>query len=155
MNDCPCGSQKSLAQCCGPLLAGSARAQTPEQLMRSRYSAFALQNASYLHATHAHRHQNEADDHPLQNAFAATQWKGLRVLTSSQAETTGTVEFVAFYTTNTRPHQLQQLHELARFEYLDHHWYYTEGQQFAPLKLGRNDPCFCGSGLKLKKCCSR
>jgi uncharacterized protein len=21
-----------------------------------------------------------------------------------------------------------------------------------PLKLGRNDPCFCGSGLKFKRC---
>ena len=24
-----------------------------------------------------------------------------------------------------------------------------------PYKIGRNDPCFCGSGLKFKRCCGK
>lgn len=27
------------------------------------------------------------------------------------------------------------------------------GKRIKPNKLGRNDPCFCGSGIKYKKCC--
>jgi len=27
------------------------------------------------------------------------------------------------------------------------------GKRSKPNKIGRNDPCFCGSGLKYKKCC--
>ncbi|MFC3342160.1 YecA family protein [Paenibacillus abyssi] len=29
------------------------------------------------------------------------------------------------------------------------------GQRVVPLKIGRNDPCPCGSGLKYKKCCDK
>jgi len=39
---CPCCSGKRLTQCCGPLLAGQQHARTVKQLMRSRFSAFAL-----------------------------------------------------------------------------------------------------------------
>ena len=37
---CPCGGG-SYAVCCGPLIEGREQARTAEQLMRSRYSAFA------------------------------------------------------------------------------------------------------------------
>ena len=38
---CPCGGG-AYGSCCGPLIAGEQLAITAEQLMRSRYSAFAL-----------------------------------------------------------------------------------------------------------------
>lgn len=39
---CPCGSGASYDGCCGPLVAGRRLAETPLELMRSRYTAFAL-----------------------------------------------------------------------------------------------------------------
>lgn len=45
---CPCGAGTDYAACCGPLHRGEALAQTAEQLMRSRYSAFAVGDAEYL-----------------------------------------------------------------------------------------------------------
>ncbi|BBH17992.1 UPF0225 protein [Nocardioides baekrokdamisoli] len=39
---CPCGSGLRYDLCCGRLHRGAALAQTPEELMRSRYSAYAL-----------------------------------------------------------------------------------------------------------------
>jgi len=39
--ECPCGGGV-YSNCCGPLIAGVQLAATAEQLMRSRYSAFAL-----------------------------------------------------------------------------------------------------------------
>ena len=49
--DCPCGSDLTYATCCGRLHRGQARAETAEQLMRSRYSAFARGEIAYLMAT--------------------------------------------------------------------------------------------------------
>ena len=41
-------------------------------------------------------------------------------------------------------------------------WYYVDGEVIKPAtsvhqqpKVGRNDPCPCGSGKKFKKCCGR
>jgi SEC-C motif-containing protein len=48
---CPCGSGDTYAACCGRLHAGAARAATAEQLMRSRYAAFAVGDVAYLLAT--------------------------------------------------------------------------------------------------------
>lgn len=49
--DCPCGSGRRYAQCCRPLHLGQREAATAAELMRSRYSAFAVGDADYLLAT--------------------------------------------------------------------------------------------------------
>ena len=36
---CPCGSGKTYAACCKKIISGEKKAETPEELMRSRYSA--------------------------------------------------------------------------------------------------------------------
>ena len=48
---CPCGTGLPLDECCGPLHDGTTTAATAEQLMRSRYSAFAVGDPAYLLAT--------------------------------------------------------------------------------------------------------
>jgi SEC-C motif-containing protein len=54
---CPCGRSDAkgrvfpFAQCCGPFLSGAQHAPDAEALMRSRYTAFVLQEAGYLLAT--------------------------------------------------------------------------------------------------------
>lgn len=54
---CPCSSGKSYADCCAPFHDRKVFAQEGEQLVRSRYSAFALGKIDYLYDT-LH------DDHP-------------------------------------------------------------------------------------------
>ena len=50
-------------------------------------------------------------------------------------------------------------HELASFRKVDGRWAYVDGildPKTGPVKVekvGRNDPCPCGSGKKFKKCC--
>ena len=39
MNTCPCGSTKEYRHCCEPIHIDHRAAQTPEQLMRSRYTS--------------------------------------------------------------------------------------------------------------------
>ncbi len=48
---CPCLSGLPYAECCEPLHRGETGAPTAEQLMRSRFSAFAVGDAPYLLAT--------------------------------------------------------------------------------------------------------
>jgi SEC-C motif-containing protein len=67
------------------------------------------------------------------------------------------VEFVASYTYKDED---QQYHEVASFSKVEGNWFFTEGKPAvrkpvvrAEPKVGRNDPCPCGSGKKFKRCC--
>ncbi len=95
LGTCPCGSGLMLARCCGPCLAGDAPALTAEVLMRSRYAAFALGNASYLLGTwHPSTRPSQLE------LDAAIRWIGLDVLRCAGGDTTddtGTVLFVAHF----------------------------------------------------------
>ena len=120
--------------------------------MRSRYTAFCTANIDYLIATH-HPTQRQADDRQtLAQTIAHTRWLSLRVLNSDRSQETngvGTVEFVAFYQSQGN---LGQLHERSQFIRQDNRWYYHHGAILDPISLSRNDPCWCGSGKKYKKC---
>uniref|UniRef100_A0A7S0RI70 YchJ-like middle NTF2-like domain-containing protein n=1 Tax=Chlamydomonas leiostraca TaxID=1034604 RepID=A0A7S0RI70_9CHLO len=45
---CPCGTGNNYGACCAPYHAGQKAAMTPESLLRSRYTAYALKNAEYI-----------------------------------------------------------------------------------------------------------
>lgn len=45
---CPCGSGRSYGDCCGPFHRGEQSPDTPVELMRSRYSAYALGLIRYV-----------------------------------------------------------------------------------------------------------
>ncbi|MEZ4712488.1 MAG: YchJ family metal-binding protein [Caldilineaceae bacterium] len=144
-NSCPCGSHKKYAECCQPLLDGIALADTPEQLMRSRYTAFHQGNVEYLFTTHHPSEREPGEQRTLTETVTKTEWCSLRVL-----EAIGnSVEFAAFYRYDGA---LKQVHEKSTFVCEDGRWYYLHGVHLDDIQLGRNDPCWCGSGKKLKKC---
>ncbi len=64
MSLCPCGSGRSHAECCLPIIRGERMAQTPEALRRARYSAFCNQEVAFLttslHPDHRHAHDAAA-----------------------------------------------------------------------------------------------
>lgn len=116
--------------------------------MRSRYSAFVGQNATYLLETH-HPSTRTADlAQGLDHTFRTTCWIGLRVLGSGmdpQDPDRGWVEFAAY-------HEGGQIHERSRFARADGNWTYLDGVHLAALAVDRNGPCPCHSGRKWKKC---
>jgi SEC-C motif-containing protein len=115
---CPCGGE-SLADCCGRFHDGSAIAQTAEQLMRSRYSAYVLGNEAYLQASW------HADSRPKEVVTdAALKWLGLEVRATEQNGDKATVEFVARCRVDGRG---QRLHEVSRFVREDGRWFYVDG----------------------------
>jgi SEC-C motif-containing protein len=118
---CPCGSQKTYAQCCEPLHRG-APAASAEALMRSRYCAYALALHEYLqrswHSSTRPAHIDSADSDP-------TQWLGLRIKRHQPVDDAhATVEFVARYKIAGRAFRL---HEVSRFVREHGHWFYLDG----------------------------
>lgn len=110
-SDCPCGTGATYDACCGPLLANVSQASSPEQLMRSRYTAFARGDVDHLFRTwHPRTRPDDLSPDPT------TRWTGLRIL----AATGDTVEFVA-----TR--EGGQMHEVSRFEQRAGRWVYVDG----------------------------
>lgn len=98
---CPCGSGFKLDQCCGPLHAGRLRAVTAEQLMRSRYSAYALAQVEYLIVTHPNAAGTSAERRrELRVSCRQTRWHGLKVLATNAGgsdDLEGTVCFEALF----------------------------------------------------------
>jgi len=149
---CPCTSGKTYKACCKPLHDGLLIANSAEQLMCSRYSAFVANNVSYLIAT-LHPNRREADDEiVLKQTMAKTQWLGLKIIQHKPNGHTATVEFVAFYQDGS---ETGQLHEKSNFIYESDQWFYRDGEILTAIKLSRNELCFCGSGKKVKKCHTR
>lgn len=128
---CPCGRTSTknkpiaYADCCGRFIEHfeSTPAPDAEHLMRSRYSAFVLENASYLQATW-HTSQRPAD----LDFEAGAKWLGLQVKAFQPTSAdTAEVEFVARFRVGGRA---VRLHERSRFVREDGRWLYVDGDQF-------------------------
>lgn len=89
---CPCGSGNEYRACCEPFHKKELVAQTPEQLMRSRYSAFVKQLNTYLLNTW------HPSTRPMSLDLAdSPDWLKLQVLSSEESGNKGKVHFRAFY----------------------------------------------------------
>lgn len=162
MTNCACGSEISYEDCCKKLHLGDQIAQTAEQLMRSRYSAFANNQIKYIANTHIPGTADFDEDEARDWAVNST-WKGLEIIKTQKGaseDKDGIVEFKAFYDDKNGNSLVH--HEIASFKKESDKWYYVDGQIVgaAPLKrstpkVGRNEPCICGSGKKYKKCCGK
>ncbi|PKL24773.1 MAG: hypothetical protein CVV47_10095 [Spirochaetae bacterium HGW-Spirochaetae-3] len=156
---CPCGSGRDYAACCGPVIAGKAKAPTAESLMRSRYSAYVKGDID--HILRSCVQNDDMDREATENWSREADWKSLRILRTEKggaSDTEGVVEFVAEYVMDG----LKDEHrETARFVKKDGTWLYDSGDVKtatvvrATPKVGRNEPCPCGSGKKYKQCCGK
>ena len=159
MSQCYCGSQLEFAKCCGPYLEGKTKPATAEALMRSRYSAFATGKMDYVYNTHHADSRGELDMEGVKSWALNSEWLGLEILSTEKGQSNdneGKVEFKCRFHFNGSD---QVHHELSSFKKVDGEWFFVDGvmrnntiRRSAP-KVGRNDPCPCGSGKKAKKCC--
>jgi len=159
---CECGLGPSVEECCGRFIEGAARPETAEALMRSRYTAYAIQNIDYLAATHDPDTVGNMDREDTEKWAREANWQGLEIVDTvagGPEDEEGVVEFIARYETGgkTIAH-----HERSTFRRIDGQWFYVDGDMVKPKpvrrdtpKVGRNEPCPCGSGKKYKKCCGR
>ena len=157
---CPCKSGKNFGDCCGPLIAGTAKAEAAEALMRARYSSYVTGDISFLKSSATAAVQEQFDEKASAAWSAAAEWHGLEILKTEKGQKgdkTGVVEFRALYTANG---EFCNHHEISTFVKEADGWKFEDGELIGEKptvreepKVGRNDPCPCGSGKKYKKCC--
>ena len=157
---CPCQSGVSFSQCCSPIISGLKQAETAEQLMRARYTAYSRVEMDFIERTHDPRTRDEFDLSSSREWAESTKWTGLEIVRTKQGHVDdefGTVEFNATF---EGPEGLQIHRELSQFRKQDGIWFYSDSTHPKGHtvvrdnpRIGRNDPCSCGSGKKYKKCC--
>jgi SEC-C motif-containing protein len=160
MSDCPCCSGRSYELCCEPLLLGQTRALTAEAVMRARYTAYTLAEIDYLYQTSGPRVRREFDAESSRKWAQSAEWKGFAIRQAEgggEQDASAVIEFVAQYQIDKTDFEH---HEIAEFGRVDGEWRFIDGKVVSPPpvrreapKVGRNDPCTCGSGKKSKKCC--
>ena len=162
MAECYCGSGKNYEECCEPIIKGKKAAVTAEELMRARYSAFAAHEIDFIMDTVVPDQTGNMTRDAVERWSKKTDWKKLEI-TGTEAggknDETGSVDFKAF---SMLDGVMQCHHEHAMFKKINGKWFFEDGTQIMPEqvrretpKVGRNDPCPCGSGKKYKKCCGK
>jgi SEC-C motif-containing protein len=160
MDTCPCGSGRPYESCCKPIISGTAAASTAEALMRSRYSAYVKGAVDYI-VSSCVQGEDEAqgiDIEATRRWSEKSTWLGLMIVSTDKGgseDSEGTVEFIATYVLDGLR---DSHHEISHFVKTDGVWLYESGEMIPETvvregpKVGRNDPCPCGSGKKYKKC---
>lgn len=120
---CFCCSNLSYDHCCQPYHLGTAKPATPEILMRSRYSAYALHLIDYLiQTTHpSKRHLYKRNE--IENWATNNHWVKLEICKAKKDK----VEFKAYYQQGI---QTYMHHENSTFKKEQGVWYYLEGSYF-------------------------
>lgn len=125
MNLCPCGSERDFAACCGIYILNNEKPTTPEQLMRSRYSAYVLKDIEYIVRTMKGTAAKDFNKEEAMSWVNKITWLGLEVLYAQHKKNRGRVEFIARY-----QHEgiQNQIHEISDFIFEDNQWYYVDGR---------------------------
>ena len=154
---CVCSSDKKYLDCCGIFHSAEQTPLTAESLMRSRFTAYAMQNEAYLLATW------DSDKRPEQINFSKEEakWTKLEIIKTKKGgekDSKGIVEFKAYYIQDDEEYVMN---EISRFKKLAGRWLYLDGLVKSVAKIGqqnnqgKNSPCTCGSGKKFKRCCGK
>jgi SEC-C motif-containing protein len=124
---CPCCSNKLFDRCCGRFLEQGHNAKTAEQLMRSRYTAYALgDHGDYLLNTWLNSESLGLTAGQLSSS--EHEWTRLEVLAKSQHGDEAMVEFKAYHRDDSGTELV--LHERSRFQRINGCWYYQSGEIF-------------------------
>lgn len=152
---CPCGSGERFDACCGPLIGG-APAATAQALMRSRYTAYVIGALDHVADTHAAEVRDDFNRAEAERLSRSCVFQGIEIRKATENADRGQVDFVLRF--NRDGKDMIQV-ELADFRKENGRWLYAGGKlspqvtQRTVHRVGRNDPCPCGSGKKAKKCC--
>ncbi|PKG81939.1 SecC motif-containing protein [Colwellia sp. 75C3] len=163
---CPCGSTLLFNTCCQLFITQKQSPSTPEQLMRSRFSAYATKAGQYIFDTYGAMPQLEQSVNDIQTWADECLWLALVIHKSTES----TVEFSAYYIVDNT---LYELREKSNFTLEKGQWRYIDGDITAHNELTfnngtstikRNDICPCNKfptawsakkGKKFKNCCAR
>ena len=159
---CPCQSGKKFGDCCGAILAGKRKAATAVELMRARYTAYAVCDVEFLYKSSGPEVQAEFDEKTTREWSQNATWQGIEILATEKGGEKDEEGYVSFLARYSSQNQACEHREDSYFKKIDGEWRFIDGQiqssepyRREEPKIGRNDPCPCGSGKKYKKCCGK
>ncbi|MCB9481696.1 MAG: YchJ family protein [Desulfobacteraceae bacterium] len=160
MANCSCGSGLDYSQCCEPYIKGNVQPETCEALLRARYTAYTMGELDYIYET-IHPEQKEQHDSKATKKWAdESTWLSFEIIGIKKGQKEDDEGFIEFKVRYRQKLQNITHHEMAYFKKNEGMWYFFDGEPVSPetyvredKKIGRNEPCPCGSGKKYKKCC--
>ena len=118
---CFCGNPAPFSECCQLFVSGKEFPETPEQLMRSRYSAYATGEIDYLiESTHPSTRKlySLAD---IEGWMRSNKWLKLEIISCVGA----IVEFKAHFVEGLNSPEIH--HERSTFQKENGRWYFLDG----------------------------
>ncbi|PZX92102.1 hypothetical protein DOS84_17535 [Flavobacterium aquariorum] len=119
---CYCGSLESFESCCNRYINGFQKAPTALALMKSRYSAYATQQADYLLATTHSSERKYYSREDILHWATSNKWQKLEIISATE----NTVEFKAYFIDGNNVNQIH--HEFSNFRQESGSWYYVDGK---------------------------
>ncbi len=161
LKNCLCGLTQPFHECCEPILQGLQPPETAEQLLRARYCAFPQRAFDFLLSSHHSSSRAEVTAASLAQWAQEVSWVGLSIKQSSQGQAVDQRGEIIFCATYLQKGVQKEHWEHSFFEKEDGIWRFLNSKgvshgtvQRSSPKIGRNDPCVCGSLKKYKKCCA-
>jgi SEC-C motif-containing protein len=157
---CPCGSTLLFNTCCQLFITQKKYPRTPEQLMRSRFSAYATKEGQYIFDTYGAKQRLKQSVTDIKAWADECLWLALVVHNSTES----TVEFSAYYIVDNT---LCELREKSNFNLEQGQWRYIDGDITVHneiTNIKRNDICPCNNystawsvkkSKKFKHCCAK
>ncbi len=129
---CPCSSGKPYIHCCGIYHQGKAP-ETAQELMRSRYSAYALNNVDYIVRTTHPRHPAVSQNlnvwkEAILKFSMTTDFERLEVLDVKEEHDRATITFIAHLKHGDEDATFT---ERSYFAKVDGVWFYVNGDVYA------------------------
>lgn len=132
-NPCPCGSLQKYKKCCKVFHDKIKLPKTAFELMKSRFTAFAVQNADYIIFT---THKDNPDFTNDIKSWKAdildfsqnTNFEKLEILDFSKEQLTDVESYVTFKATLKQNEKDISFIEKSRFLKEDEKWLYVDGQ---------------------------
>lgn len=124
--------------------------------MRSRFTAHAVKNYRHLHLTYLATSDQPYVEEPADEGDLTWTRLVVHAHEIGPKPDTAFVDFTAHFKADGTEQAIQEKSEFLRIHGT---WFYNRSVRQGPApvkaapKVGRNDPCPCGSGKKYKQCC--
>lgn len=128
MYQCPCGSGRPYANCCGAIIDGRMIAPTAESLMRSRYTAYTIADADYIMRSWHTQSRNLKEKESLKLWAQSVKWVKLEILSVSGGGEKDTSGYVSFRALFMEDGVMDQIVEDSYFEKENGKWVYVSGR---------------------------
>ena len=133
---CPCQSRKPYRDCCEKYLDGKKKPQNAKDLMRSRFSAYALSDADYIIKTShpknvCFRKDLKTLKEEVLRFCKETSFENLEILDFIEEKDKAFVTFIAYLKADKKDITFT---EISHFEKQNGKWLYIDGQLFEGIR---------------------